>query len=128
MGKVVMATISVDEEEMEMTISDVQRIGHVPKVVKEIIKENIKGRRINKVSGLPSVEYLGPNRIMVIGAFTYGELSFLEIEGKWKNIEDGDPLTCITAYRPEKTYEELKDGKEKYKKEIKEKYPNGLKM
>ena len=125
MGKLVVATIEVDEEEMEMRISDIQRINHLPVGVQNLIKEHVKGRKLNS-SGLPSVQYLGPNRTMVVGAFNYGDISFLEVEGKWKNIEEGDTLTCITAYRPNKTYEELVEGREDYKKEIKEKYPNGV--
>lgn len=127
MGKLIMARIEINEEEMEMRISDIQRIERVPEAVKNVIRNNVQGRRRTK-EGLPSVTYLGPNRTMVIGAFNYGEISFLEVEGRWKNIADGDELICITAYREDASYEELKEGKEEYISQLKKKYPKGMKV
>ena len=75
MGKLVMAHLDVNEEELEVRISDIQRINRVPEVVLNVIKENIHGRIINK-SGLPTVSYLGPNHCVVVGAFEYGEVAF----------------------------------------------------
>lgn len=125
MGKLVMATIDYDSDNLEILIKDIQRIERVPDKVVTFIKENFKGRRLNK-NGLPSVMYLGEDRVVVVGAVIYGEIAFLDVEGKWKNINKEQGLVCITAYREGKTYKELEEGKEEYTKGIKEKYKDGI--
>lgn len=127
MSKLVMCSMEYDESTLEVLISDVQRINRVPENIREVIIENFHNRRLNK-SGLPSVTYLGENRIKVIGAFKYGDIAFLEIEGKWSIIEkmDEEGFMVITAYRKGKSYEELKEGKEEYLEEEKEKYKDGV--
>jgi len=112
-------------EDLQIKVTDIQRIDHVPTQVQELIRECIKGRRLNK-SGLPSVQYLGAERVNVVGAFQYGDIAFLEIEGKWSNIIKENSFLAITAYRPDKSYEELVEGRQEYIEELKEKYPEGV--
>lgn len=127
MGKLVMCSYEYDETSLEILISDVQRIKKVPENIKEVIKENWPNRRLTK-SGLPSVLYLGEEQIRVVGAFKYGDVAFAEIEGKWSKIEqlDQDGFMVITAYRENKTYEELKEGKREYLDSISDKMKNGV--
>ena len=125
MGKLAIAQIEVRPEDMEIRITDIQRIDHVPEAIKSCIKEKFVGRKVNK-NGLPVVQYLGQDRVQIVGAFTYGDVSFIDIEGKWSNIVANDSFVLISAYKPDRTYEQLRDGREEYKKSLKEKYPNGL--
>ena len=127
MGKLIMCHLEKDDENLSVKISEIQRIEKLPGAVSEVIKSNFVGYRLNK-SGLPSCTYVGPNRILLVGAFSYGEVSFVEVEGKWKNIVDGDELHLIYPYRKDKTYSELREGVSEYIDEQKEKYPDGLKV
>ena len=123
MGKLIMATMEMDG--IEITVTDIQNISKVPESVRNVIKENVTGRRLNK-NGLPSVLYLGENGVRVIGAFKYGDIAFLDVEGRINDLVKSNGLVCIAAYRPEYNYEQLKDNKESYLKGLEEKYPNGL--
>lgn len=101
MGKLCMCHLSVDPDSMEIVITDLQRIQKVPEPVLKIAYKYLNGKRILPKSGLPAVQYIGENRVQVIGAFTYGEVSFIEIEGKWTEIirqtEEGS-LLCLKPY------------------------------
>lgn len=127
MTKIVLATLSMDEGDLEIRVSDVQEIDHVPDTVRKVIKDNIKGRKLTAL-GLPEVLYLGSDELKIHGAFRYGEIGFLEVEGDISVFDRDNGLVCITAYKPDKSYKELKEGKEQYIEDIKNKYPEGLKV
>lgn len=119
MGRLCMCTLDLNEENFEITLSDIQRIHRVPERVKKVARDYRCGKRLLPRSGLPSVLYMGPDRVNVIGAFIYGEIAFVEIEGKWSNIVKADSLLCIKPYRLDATYEELIDGEAKFIEEVK---------
>ena len=125
MSKIVLANMSMNEGDLEIRISDVQEIDHVPEIVKTVIKDNVKGRKLAK-SGLPEVLYLGANEVRVVSAFRYGDIAFMEVEGDLSVFNEDSGVVCITAYKPDKTYEELKEGKTQYIEDLKKKYPNGV--
>lgn len=112
MGKIAMACMEINEESMDIEIWDIQRIKSVPLTVQNFIQKYCRGKRLLKTSGLPSVQYLGSNGVQVIGAFKYGEIAFLEFEGKWSNIVKEESLICIQPSRPEKEYKEDEKSEE----------------
>lgn len=114
--------LNIDEDTMELVVSDVAPITKVPEVIKNIVKDQFHNRVLREC-GLPEVLYLGENEVRVVGAMKYGDLAFIEVEGDIKDVENG--LICITAYKEDATYEELREGKDEYIKEINNKYSEG---